>query len=42
MRPHLKFGLGALQAFDFVPSALTADYGSSPRGTMAFVRLKID
>jgi hypothetical protein len=39
---HLKVGLGALYAFDFVPSALNADYGSSPRGGMAFVRLKID
>ena len=39
---RLKLGVGALQAFDFAPSALAADYGSTPRGTMAFVRLKID
>jgi hypothetical protein len=39
---HLKFGLGAQQTFDFVPSALSAAYGSDPHGTMAFVRLKID
>ncbi len=42
VRPHLKFGLGALQAFDFTPGALSGAYGSDPRGTMAFVRLKID
>jgi hypothetical protein len=39
---HLKVGLGGLYAFDFTPSALNADYGSRPRGGMAFVRLKID
>jgi hypothetical protein len=38
---HLKVGLGTLYAFDFVPSALNADYGSSPRGGMVFLRLKI-
>lgn len=42
VRRHLKFGLGAQQSFDFVPSALSAAYGADPRGTMAFVRLKID
>jgi hypothetical protein len=42
VRRHLKFGLGAQQTFDFVPGALGAAYGSDPRGTMAFVRLKID
>jgi hypothetical protein len=42
VRRHLKFGIGAQQTFDFVPSALSAAYGSDPRGTMAFVRLKID
>lgn len=40
--PHLKFGLGAQQSFDFVPAALSAAYGADPRGTMAFVRLKLD
>jgi hypothetical protein len=39
---HLKLGLGALQAFDFAPAALETAYGPTPRGTMAFVRLKID
>ena len=38
---HLKVGLGALYAFDFVPSALSADYGATPRGGMAFVRFKV-
>ena len=42
VRRHLKFGVGALQAFDFVPASLDSVYGSDPRGTMAFVRLKID
>jgi hypothetical protein len=37
---RLKFGIGVQQAFDFAPSAL--GYGSDPRGTLAFVRLKID
>jgi hypothetical protein len=37
---HLKFGVGAQQAFDFTPASL--GYGSDPRGTLAFVRLKID
>ncbi len=42
VRRHLKFGLGVQHTFDFVPSALSADYGADPSGTMAFVRLKID
>lgn len=37
---HLKFGVGAQQSFDFAPASL--GYGSDPRGTLAFVRLKID
>ena len=40
--PHLRLGLGALYAFDFVPDALRAAYGGNPRGAMAFLRLKID
>jgi hypothetical protein len=40
MARHLKFGLGAQQTFDFTPASL--GYGSDPRGTLAFVRLKID
>jgi hypothetical protein len=40
--PHVRFGLGALYAFDFVPDALRASYGGNPRGAMAFIRLKVD
>ena len=40
--PHLKIGLGALYAFDFVPGALRTAYGADPHGAMAFLRLKID
>jgi hypothetical protein len=36
---HLKLGLGALYAFDFVPSAIVPSYGVDPHGFMAFVRL---
>ncbi|THD79368.1 MAG: hypothetical protein E7812_09865 [Phenylobacterium sp.] len=40
---HLKVGLGALYAWNFVPSGLAAAYGSDdPQGAMGFVRLKID
>lgn len=38
---HLTFGLGALYAWDFVPTALAAAYGDDPHGAMAFVRLKL-
>ncbi|HEY2357147.1 MAG TPA: hypothetical protein VGH86_06835 [Phenylobacterium sp.] len=38
---HVSFGLGALYAFNFVPSALDEAYGKDPRGGMAFVRLKL-
>jgi hypothetical protein len=38
---HLSIGLGALYAFDFVPSALDAAYGDDPRGAMIFTRLKL-
>jgi hypothetical protein len=38
---HLSVGLGALYAFDFVPSALAAAYGDDPRGGMVFTRLKL-
>jgi len=38
---HVKLGLGALYAFDFVPSALRSAYGDDPRGGMVFARLKI-
>jgi hypothetical protein len=36
---HWSFGLGALHAFDFVPSGLPP-YGGSPHGTMVFARIK--
>ena len=36
---HLRFGLGALYAFDFVPSDIVLSYGSNPHGSLAFVRL---
>jgi hypothetical protein len=36
---HLKVGLGALYAFDFVPAMITPSYGSDPHGFMAFVRV---
>jgi hypothetical protein len=36
---HWKLGVGALYAFDFVPGALNAAYGSDPHGAMAFVRI---
>ncbi|HEY2033104.1 MAG TPA: hypothetical protein VGH02_05410 [Rhizomicrobium sp.] len=35
---HLKFGVGALYAFDFAPH-VTPSYGSDPHGTMLFVRV---
>lgn len=36
---HLKLGLGALYAFDFVPSAILPPYGDNPHGAMGFMRL---
>jgi hypothetical protein len=39
---HVKVGLGALYAFDFVPGPLEAAYGGGPHGAMVFMRLKID
>jgi hypothetical protein len=36
---HFKLGLGALYAFDFVPSAIVPSYGDAPHGAMAFLRL---
>ena len=38
---HVSVGLGALYAFDFLPGALDAAYGSDPRGAMLFGRLKL-
>jgi hypothetical protein len=39
---HVKLGVGALWAFNFVPSGLEPFYRGDPNGAMAFVRLKID
>jgi hypothetical protein len=39
---HVKFGIGGLYAFNFVPSGLEALYDGDPKGAMAFIRLKID
>jgi hypothetical protein len=39
---HLKFGLGAQAARDFVGSKLSLSYGQEPWGGMGFMRLKID
>jgi hypothetical protein len=39
---HLKVGVGALYAFNFVPSPLTGAYGHDPDGMMVFLRLKVD
>lgn len=38
---HLSVGLGGLYAVDDVPSALSAGYGSDPRGAMVFTRLRL-
>lgn len=42
LAPHLKFGLGGLFAWNFVPQALKPLYSGDPKGAMAFVRIKID
>ena len=39
---NVKFGVGGLYAFNFVPDGLEAAYGGDPNGAMAFVRLKIE
>ena len=36
---HLKFGLGALFAIDFVPATIVPSYDDNPHGAMMFVRL---
>jgi len=40
--PHVRFGMGGLYAFDFVPGALRAAYGGNPEGAMAFLRVKVE
>ena len=40
---HVKVGVGALYAVNFVPDTLAPLYGrTEPAGAMAFVRLKIE
>jgi len=39
---HLKLGLGALYAYNWVPAGLQALYGGSPDGAMVFLRLKVE
>ncbi len=39
---HVKFGIGGLYAFNWVPRGLKAAYGGSPQGAMAFVRVKVE
>lgn len=36
---HMKFGVGGLFTFDFVPDAPRPRYGNDPHGAMAFLRL---
>jgi hypothetical protein len=40
--PHLRVGIGALYAVNFLPSTLTPLYGNVPHGAMVFARLKVD
>ncbi len=42
LRPHLKFGLGALVSYNFVGRDLSAVYGGDRTGTMGFLRLKVE
>jgi hypothetical protein len=42
LAPNLKFGVGGLYAFNFVPDALEEAYGGDPNGAMGFIRLKLD
>ena len=39
---RVQLGLGAQYAFDFVPQPLAPLYGSSPRGAMVFLRLRVE
>jgi hypothetical protein len=39
---HVRFGIGALYALNFVPAGLEASYGGDPDGAMVFIRLKVD
>jgi hypothetical protein len=42
LAPHVRLGVGALYAMNFVPAPLAALYGGDPDGAMLFVRLRID
>ena len=43
LNAHVKVGVGALYALNFVPGALGSVYGrKDPQGAMAFLRLKVD
>ncbi|HYJ53515.1 MAG TPA: hypothetical protein VEW04_10135 [Allosphingosinicella sp.] len=39
---HVRLGLGALYALNFVPGPLEAAYRGNPDGAMAFIRLRIE
>jgi len=39
---HVKFGLGALYTFDFVPSPVVPVYGGDPHGAMVFGRIALE
>jgi hypothetical protein len=39
---HVKFGIGGLYAWNWVPAALEPSYGGDRTGAMGFVRLKIE
>jgi hypothetical protein len=39
---HVKLGVGAQYAFNFLPLALGPLYGSSPHGAMVFLRLRVE
>jgi hypothetical protein len=39
---HLRFGIGAQYALNFVPGALSGAYDGNPKGALAFFRLKVD
>lgn len=39
---HVRLGIGALYAINFVPAPLEALYAGNPDGAMAFIRLKVD
>jgi len=39
---HVRIGVGALYAFNFVPEGLEHAYGDDPNGSMVFLRLKVD